>query len=273
MLLCLLAYPQEQENRVFHPEARTKGLIIQARAVQTELSYLFPAGAVINESHNGARLYTTSSTGTKLNGGWQSWYPNGLSCDSGRLVKNIPDGEWKCWNEKGQLLAIRHYDAAKFHQVLEEMRRYNPKRNFYMLAALYQQNRPAALQYLDMSYSFPSVRDNNYSSISELVLSNVSGNLYRPVFEQCLQDGLYMNYFDNGSSKDSGYYKNGLRHGLWVHRDAVAANWQQGAYQNGHRVKEWKIYNRDNKLLELIFYTKKGQVSWRKKMNQQDRDR
>ncbi|MDZ4795757.1 MAG: hypothetical protein SGI83_15870 [Bacteroidota bacterium] len=268
MLLCLFAHSQKHENRMLHTEAETKVVVIQIRPVQSALPFSFPSGDLIQESHQGTRLYSAGNTDGKLHGNWQSWYANGLLCDSGRLIKNIPEGEWKYWDEHGQLIAIRHYSAVKFHQVLEEMHRYNPKRSFYILSLLYQQNRSGALQYLDVSYSFPGSKTaSDYATLRELVLSNIFGQSYKPVFEQCLQDGLYMNYFADGSIKDSGDYKDGLRHGPWIHMKGAALYRQQGAYQNGLKVKEWKIYDRNNKLLELIFYNKSGQESWRKKMN------
>ncbi len=270
MLIGILAISQEQENRLLHTQLQVKGVEIASRIVQLKLPYTFTSQGTIEETATD-KLYSANVKGGKLNGNWQSWYPNGLLCDSGTLVKNLPDGEWKYWNEQGQLMAIRNYNAGKFHQVLDEILRYHPKRNFYYLSTLFQKNRHAAMHYLDVSYSFQG--DNTaiiYSSLNELVGANISGKyLYKPVFEQCLQDGLYMNFLSDGSIKDSGYYKDGLRYGKWIQRDSPGSNWQQGAYYNGSRIKEWKVYNSDDKLLELIFYTNNGQVSWRKRMNRQ----
>ncbi|MCY7309268.1 MAG: hypothetical protein LH619_00690 [Chitinophagaceae bacterium] len=270
MLIGILAMSQEQDSRLLHTQVQGKGIEVASRIIQLKLPYTFTEQGTIEEAAND-KLYSANVKGRKLHGDWQSWYPDGLPCDSGTLIKNLPDGEWKHWNKEGQLIAIRNYDAGKFHQVLEEILRYNPKRNFYYLSTLFQKNRQAALHYLDVSYSFPG---NNaasiYSSLKELVSANISGKYhYKPVFEKCIQDGLYMNFFADGNIKDSGYYKNGVRYGKWILRDSAGSNWQQGAYHNGSRIKEWKVYNNDNKLLELIFYNNTGQVSWRKRMNRQ----
>lgn len=76
-----------------------------------------------------------------------------------------------------------------------------------------------------------------------------------------------MNFFPGGAIKDSGYYKNGVRTGKWVHRDFADGLWQQGAYHNSIKVKEWKTYHKNNKLSEIIFYDGKGHVQWKKKFN------
>jgi antitoxin component YwqK of YwqJK toxin-antitoxin module len=268
----LFACSQEQGNNLPHPQVKTKGikLLSGLTIAPLQLPFSLPDNGALTETHNEAILYTANSKNGKLNGRWQSWYLNGITCDSGIVVKNLPDGEWKHWNKEGQLIAVRNYSADKFHRVLDEMLRFNAKRNFYYLAALYQKNRPAALQYLSAFYSFPAAgQDKQHTSLKDLVQSNISGSSYKPVFDHCLLDGEYINYFDNGIVKDSGYYKNGLRNGKWIHRDSVGSVWLQGAYQNGHRIKEWKVYDRNNKLIELLFYNHSGQLSWQKKINRQ----
>ena len=150
------------------------------------------------------------------------------------------------------------------------MLRYNPKRSFFYLSELYQKDKQAALNYLTAAYSFPSGRSAPVHSLKQLVISNISkSDSYRPVFEQSLQDGLYMNFFPGGSIRDSGYYKNGVRTGKWVHRDSADGPWHLGAYQHSIKIKEWKYYDKNNKLLELIVYDNRGHINWRKKINRQ----
>lgn len=268
LFLSVLVFSQGQENQVNTFEVHSKGNQVFSVLTLKKFSLPLPERATISETHNGARLFITSVKGAKLNGAWQSWYPTGALCDSGRLVNNLPDGEWKHWNEKGELLAVRHYSVDKFQRVTDEMLRYNPKRSFFYLSELYQKDKQAAINYLDAAYSFPSRRSAPVHSLRQLVISNISkSDNYKPVFEQCLQDGLYMNFFPGGVIKDSGYYKNGVRTGKWIHRDSADGYWYQGAYQNSIKIKEWKCYDKNNKLLELIFFDNKGHINWRKKIN------
>ena len=268
LFLSVLVFSQGQENQVNTFEVHSKGNQVFSVLALKKFSLPLPERATISETHNGARLFITSVKGAKLNGAWQSWYPTGVLCDSGRLVNNLPDGEWKHWNEKGELLAVRHYSVDKFQRVTDEMLRYNPKRSFFYLSELYQKDKQAALNYLTATYSFPSGRSAPVHSLRQLVISNISkSDNYKPVFEQCLQDGLYMNFFPGGVIKDSGYYKNGVRTGKWIHSDSADGYWYQGAYQNNIKIKEWKCYDKNNKLLELIFFDNKGRINWRKKIN------
>lgn len=268
LFLSVFAFSQGQESQVNAFEVHSKGSQVFSVLALKKFSLPLPERAIISESYNGTRLFSVSVHGSKLNGNWQSWYATGVLCDSGRLINNLPDGEWKHWNEKGELLAIRHYSADKFQRVMQEMLRYNPKRSFFYLSELYQKDKQAALNYLTAAYSFPSGRSAPVHSLKQLVISNISkSDSYRPVFEQSLQDGLYMNFFPGGSIRDSGYYKNGVRTGKWVHRDSADGPWHLGAYQHSIKIKEWKYYDKNNKLLELIVYDNRGHINWRKKIN------
>lgn len=267
-ILFILSVYSQQENIVFSTEGQKKYQIVVSAFWQKKIPFVLPVNGIVHEQNKGNKLFATCSKNSKLNGAWQSWYTTGVLCDSGRFVNNLPDGEWKHWNEKGELLAIRHYSVDKFQRVTDEMLRYNPKRSFFYLSELYQKDKQAAIHYLDAAYSFPSRRSAPVHSLRQLVISNISkSDNYRPVFEQCLQDGLYMNFFPGGVIKDSGYYKNGVRTGKWIHRDSADGYWYQGAYQNNIKIKEWKCYDKNNKLLELIFFDNKGHINWRKKIN------
>ena len=267
LLIAMLSYTQEKESSTGLFEIQTQGHTVTANSIYKELHYSLPSHTVFQEFENDIAVYKTETRHGKLNGTWQSWYKNGKTCDSGRLVNNIPDGEWKFWNEKGELIAIRHYNSSKFHRVTNEMSYFHPKRNFYYLSSLYQKNRQTALYHLSAIYSFPgSQQAARSSSLKEFVQNNISASgFYKPVFEQCLHEGEYINYFPGGLIKDSGNYKDGLRQGKWIHRISAEGEWWQGAYQDGHKIKEWKYYDKKGKLQEIYVYDNSGQLNWRKK--------
>lgn len=267
-VLFVLSVQAQQERTVIFREVRTGTHPVIQLSSPKGISFSLPSSGVLHEFYEGSRLFSASSKRSKLNGSWQSWYSAGHLCDSGRLVNNLPDGEWKYWDKQGRLAAVRNYHAEKFLRVNEEIERYHPKRSFYSIAALSRQNKHAALHYLSSAYSFAVAQPKTqFTSLRELVRSNTSeAGQYQPVFENCLHDGLYMNFFANGQAKDSGYYKDGLRYGKWMHRDAAGGSWWEGAYQDGTRVKEWKLYNSHGKLKEIAIY-QKGEISWRKTFN------
>jgi antitoxin component YwqK of YwqJK toxin-antitoxin module len=264
LLFCLIVCAQ-QESILHSSGITTKSYAVIRVSSPQKLLYQIPAKGLLQEFHEGKLLFSTASRHSKLNGGWQSWYAAGHLCDSGKLVSNLPDGEWKFWGHNGRLKAIRTYDAEKFNRVYEEIHRYNPKRSFYFIAALSQKNIKEALWYLTSVYSLSGKKDRqHFSSLRQQVQSNITvGNSYQPVFSECLHEGLYMNFFENGQVKDSGYYKDGIRNGKWIHYEAPAGNRWEGAYHNGQKIKEWKYYNKEGGLTEIVTYHQ-GQINWRK---------
>lgn len=233
---------------------------------ENSVRFFLPKEGAILENYNDRPLYAGSVRNKKLNGNWQSWYQNGILCDSGAFVRGLPDGEWKHWDVNGRLVAIRTYNADKYQRISLEMLRYSPRKPAYPITQLYFKNRSQAMQYLHASYSFPhKVKRIDDLSLQQWVIENITpGNVYHPVFDQSLHHGLFINYFENGLTKDSGYYNNGLRHGVWIERSAQAGNWQQGNYINGKRNKEWKTYSVNGELMEIAFYNNHGEVSGRK---------
>lgn len=226
-----------------------------------EERFSFTKDGAITESLNEQKLYSGHVRRKKLHGNWESWYQSGQLCDSGKLVSGLPDGEWKHWSEEGRLLALRTYSADKYNRVQTELNRYTPRRVAYPLTVMYYKNRSAATKYLHSSYSFPhTIRRIDDQSLQQWVAANITpGNSYHPVFDQSLHHGLYMNFFPDGLVKDSGHYENGLKQGVWIHRDAPGGASRMGAYKNGIPVKEWRVYTPSGKLVGMIFYNNKGE--------------
>ena len=201
----------------------------------------------------------------KLHGSWESRYANGQLLDQGTLVKGIPHGEWKVWNAAGQLIAVRTYDADLFQRVKREVELNHPKQYSFAVTARYKKEGRDAVKFLKAGSSFVQQHTLLTNNLAQLVQDNSSDpGHYHPVFNDCLHHGLYINYFENGLVKDSGYYKDGLREGVWTHRTAEGL-WK-GAYKNGIRYNEWKMYNAAGKLLLIIFYNTNGHETGRKKM-------
>lgn len=266
-LIVFTLYSQERDLLSTSFEAHAKEYPVTINTIHKELNYFLPHQATIIETNSDVKLFTAATRRGKLNGNWQSWYPNGHLCDSGKLVNNLPDGEWKHWDENGELIAVRHYSVIKFQRVADEIHYYHPKRNFFRLSTLYQQNKQAALFHLSANYSFPGKRKARQTSLKELVQSNIIDyRFYNPVFEQCLHEGAYINYFPGGAIKDSGNYRNGLKHGKWIHRESPEGGYWQGNYHDGLKTKEWKLYDKAGKLTEIIVYDTHGKENWRKKI-------
>lgn len=215
---------------------------------------------------NGASFTAHVKKG-KLHGSWQSRHKNGQLLDAGTLVKGVPDGEWKVWNADGRLIAVRTFNADLFQRVKREVELNHPKQYSFAVTARYKKEGRDAVKFLQAGSSFVQQRLLRTNDPAQLVHDNSSDLAhYHPVFNDCLHHGLYTNYFENGVVKDSGYYKEGLRDGVWIHRTADGL-WK-GAYKNGIRYNEWKLYDVTGKLRLILFYNTSGKENGRKIMGQ-----
>ncbi|OSZ77528.1 hypothetical protein CAP36_14200 [Chitinophagaceae bacterium IBVUCB2] len=258
--------PQKVGTVTFHSTDQKK-ITIGSFAEWTHLIQL-PADGAVSAQLQQQLLFSGHVKKQKLHGAWESFYPGNKKLDSGYLRNGVPDGEWKRWDSSGHLLAIRQYDAGKLQQVKEEMRLAHPKKYFYTLSALYKTDRLQALYAISAAYSFSfNQQKRSMQSLLQMVENNSNtANSYIPVFNECLHHGLYMNFFAGGIARDSGYYKNGLRDGVWLHRNSAAGYYFIGSYKNGSPVKEWKQYDEDGRLYAIIFYNKEGREEWTKKI-------
>jgi antitoxin component YwqK of YwqJK toxin-antitoxin module len=201
----------------------------------------------------------------RLNGSWVSFYPLAQKLDEGNLVKGVPDGTWKTWFPNGQLKSLRHYSADLFFKVKEDIELNHPKISRFVLTERYKKEGEKILQVLSAGYSFRVPKKSPPSDLEMLV--NQNGQLsfgYHPPFVNMLHHGLYVNYFENGNVQDSGYYKEGLRNGLWFHYLTDGTFWK-GLYKNGNRINDWKYYSPEGKLLLFIHYNYRGEEEYRKK--------
>lgn len=220
-------------------------------------------GNIIINRNNSTQL-RASVKNKKLHGQWQSHYNNNQLLDSGNIIKGIPDGVWKTWYPGGQLRTVRTYDADLFFRVKNDIELNHPKFSRFVITERYKKEGRAVLNVLQTSYSFGSSPKIKSITPLELVeLNNKYPSAYHPPFNASLHHGLYINYFENGVAKDSGYYKEGLKEGLWIHRDAQSGTCK-GMYKQGIRQKEWKYFTPAGKLALIIFYNNKGEEEWRK---------
>ncbi len=261
----------QQTDKVFRQEVNSTAITAAAHhpgvAIEFHKYFLYalPAKGNIRQYAGDALLYEGNVKSKKLHGDWKSWYSNGLLCDSGALVKGLPEGEWKHWDAQGNLVAVRTYSASKYFRVQNEVVRYNPRRINLPIVTLYKKNKQVAARHLMSAYSFPAEKTNhNEHSLYQLVLHNTNaGNTYHPVFEQNLHHGLFVNYMANGLAKDSGYYENGLRQGVWIHRNSDNSM-ERGVYKNGKKGDQWRVYDASGKIIATHFYNKEGLLTGKK---------
>ncbi len=200
---------------------------------------------------SGIELFSTHYRRNDLHGQWASYYSNGSLLDSGVFANSMPDGEWRTWYANGSLRSIRTYSATKWYAVRSEVARGNSRIFFNSFSR------------------FVSWHSNLFESLTRAIgsfasLAPVKGETYEPPFAYCFHHGLFMNFYHNGAVKDSGYYKDGLRDGLWNESFDNGQLNAAGAYYKGLKDSGWKYYNRKGKLIMLSEY-KQGKLIHSKK--------
>ena len=212
----------------------------------------------------GDTLFVSGVKRNLLQGNWISFYKPGQVLDSGRMQKSIPDGEWKTYYPDGTLRTIRTYNAEKLAYVKNEMQRKDGRSTFYALTGIAKQNISAARHLMTASYSYHALYSDHsgehLNSLSERVAQNASQNSYHAPFTECLHHGLYVNFFPDGKTRDSGYYKNGVRDGLWNEWNNDATVLAVGSYKQGRPNGDWKFYNKQGKLLYIQLYSDRGKL-------------
>lgn len=193
----------------------------------------------------------------QLHGGWETFYNSGQRCDSGSLVKNLPNGVWKTWSPNGHLKSIRQYSAEKYNYIQADLRRNHPRQQQHTITRL---GNVRAARYFQPQYGdLKNVRQPLLQTIKHN--TSDSTTYYQPPFRACLHHGLFVNYAANGTISDSGEYVNGLHHGLWKERrkDGYAT----GLYNHGLRQGHWKHYDSTARLLYTEQYNRSGtRTTW-----------
>lgn len=223
---------------------------------------------------NGDTLFWSGLKRGRLHGTWMSWYHPEQLCDSGRLVKNLPDGEWKSWYSNGQPRSLRTYSAAMLQRIRNEIPRRGGKVTFFAITDIARTDPAGAWHLLSPGYSYVTLARNASNpkeatprSLEARVENNVLSGYhpYLPPFTECLHHGLYMNFYPNGQLKDSGYYQNGLREGLWDEWINNGTLRSTGAYRRGLKQDTWKYYSPTGQLIGIKMYNKRGKETGSKR--------
>ena len=197
-----------------------------------------------------------------LHGEWQSFYTASQPCDSGRFEKNLPDGEWKTWYPNGNLKSIRTYSAKKYHYIQADIKRNHPKDQRYQITRKARSGASVNKYFLPVFHSALLIPD--MPMLEKIKLNTAASGNYIAPFKHCLHHGLFINYFDSGAVKDSGYYYNGLKHDLWreASQDGKASAF--GFYRHGVREGQWKFYDLNGELIytETYIHGKKTNVHY-----------
>lgn len=227
---------------------------------------------IIGYHDNGVTQLNANLRKNKLNGTWNSWYKNGIRCDSGKFVGNIPDGAWKSWYPNGKTRVVWNFSARKLAGVKDEILR-QPKTRIY---AISQKPVTEAVQFYRVSYWYGegaahkgvylrtdavNAMPLSRQELMDCVASNTvhATDHYRPPFQEALLHGNYSSYYPDGRLKEDGVFLNGMREGAWDEYNADGSR-LRGNYRHNVREGEWREYNAANKLVKFVRYNAKGEI-------------
>lgn len=244
----------------------SQGIIFFTGVAINHPVFELPANGELNQT-KGNIILKAAVKGHSLHGDWKTYYNENQLMDMGTLVKGVPDGLWQTWYSNGQLKSVRNYSSDLLTRVQQDVTLNHPRISKFAITRRYKKEGGDVLYVLRSSYSYNKGHFEWPEQPFELVVHNaLNPSNYSPPFKYALHHGLFLNYFENGVVKDSGYYKEGMRDGLWIHRTEATAGTWKGLYQNGVRQKEWKYYSHAGKLLLIVFFNHKGEEAWRKTM-------
>ena len=219
---------------------------------------------------NGNQQYEGYKNKSNLHGPWNSWYSNGQLLDSGSIQKGVPDGIWVAHYKNGSTQFIRTYSSDKWQQFQNEKGRYHPKRISMPLTRLFHENKAQADNYITAINTLCAQQNCTRVKKEDLIHrinSSDAQDHYHPVFENGLLHGPFINYFPDGTIKDSGKYRDGLPEGLWIKWTIDKQFYWEGYYQHGMKNKEWKLYSANRRLIRIVSY-RQGKYMWRKDMKE-----
>lgn len=245
------------------------------KSMKREGALLREGGSIVGYTSDGDVQFIGHYRGDRLKGEWKSYYGPGQLCDSGGIKNNVPDGEWKSWYENGQLRFIRTFHAFKFEKARQDISRRASKVISSPIVTIAREDLRVAYSYMSAAYSFHTLAKKSnarklsgadWTSLRQRVDNNTfdGAEEYLPPFLECFHHGLYMNFYPDGGVKDSGYYKNGLREGVWEERVNNGNIVAKGFYYRGHKSDSWKYYDKNGELKYLENYNRIGRLVYRK---------
>lgn len=217
------------ENSAALPGYLPSAIIEKARnSSRHQISYTGRRSGVIKFFDRfGRQILEAGFKKNKLHGQWVS--PE----EKGYFEKGLPTGQWMYFNENGNLIALRQYNAGKLVAIGKEVRQPNSKHQQHHITRMVINQR---------------------TSLSSVLMAHNEMEGLQPPFTLALHDGKFINYYNNGLVKDSCAYSGGLRSGLFISYYATGQTRVHGYYKNGEQHGGWTTYSTAGKIEELTTY-------------------
>ena len=183
-------------------------------------------------------------------GKWKWFYDDGKLQMEGNYTHGLKNGYFKEYDRDGNLISVVKYVNGEKEEKTEELTKLDIKTDYWpngkpKIVATYKNGVPEGVR-------------REYNKKGEVEKSYIFKN-GRIIAEGILKDngkkeGLWKEYYDDGSLKSEGNYKNDWKTGKWKYYYPNGQLEETGEYINGKPEGEWTWYFPSGKLLRKMNY-------------------
>ena len=187
----------------------------------------------------------------RAHGKWKWFYDDGTLKMEGTFTHGLKNGYFKEYDRDGNLLTISKYVNGEKEQQVEELTKLDVKTDYWpdgtpKIIASYKDGVPEGVRReydkngkIEKSYTF-----HNGKVIAEGVFTDGGKH-----------EGLWKEYYDDGSLKSEGNYEDDKKTGSWKYYYPNGQLQETGVYENGQPEGKWLwYYPSGKKLRELTYY-------------------
>ena len=203
---------------------------------------------------HGQEINRTDSKGRRQ-GAWTDFYPNGQKRYEGQFKNDVCVGEFKYYDEQGQLKATNTFDKSGTRALNKSYS------NGTLIATGYYVN-----QKKEGEWRYYSKDNGKLLLVEENKAGKTHGSskVYNPLNDRVAEEAWYVDGRRNGPSKqyyDSGtvmmecQYKDGLLNGPAKTYYPSGALKEEGEFMKGSKSGVWKTYNEDGDVVSTESYS------------------
>jgi antitoxin component YwqK of YwqJK toxin-antitoxin module len=203
-------------------------------------------------------LNRTDAKGRKQ-GAWAKSHGNGTLRYQGQFKDDKPQGEFRHFNEEGQLTSIQVYDADGR---VSRVRHLHPDGSTLAQGRYVGQEKDSTWNYYDEQGRLRRVEQFVSGKLNgEVVTYYPSGQVAdRDEFSNGLLHGQSRSWFTNGILKSEANYVNGLAEGRMFHYYSTGKKEYEGPVKKGERHGTWFHFNTDGSVHVRMVYHQGGLV-------------